>query len=357
MNRNNEIDALKSFLIWSVIFVHLMLAIPCTESTRILYPAQAALINYYFMPLFICIAGYFFRLTVKKAPFYVIITNKFTELITPIILWFGAYGLCQNINTINTNNVFQILYDECYGKLWFLSATFASLVLIAVARLLCSSNLKRFLILTLLITIGLHFIHAPNSLIFKWNHHLPYMFPFAVIGYVTAEVNICDFFSSKKVWLSVSFIYFLLCCFAPEKVNPWEIGTDLFNPDFSWQYIAYCSTYRNVLACAGIIFILPILRYIWHKLPSCQVIILAGRNTLAIYVLQSFFVERFLKSLHIGNTTFYHSYPSIIHAVLCPLAAVIITIALTYIAILLKKTPVIGKYLFGFKLIPYKAKH
>ncbi len=50
------------------------------------------------------------------------------------------------------------------------------------------------------------------------------------------------------------------------NVSHWKTGTDLFNPDFSWQTIAYCSVYRDILAFTGCIFIIPILSFIWLRL-------------------------------------------------------------------------------------------
>ena len=85
MARNPEADALKAFLILAVVFVHLCAAIPLEQNASYIRTPLSVLISYYFMPLFMAIAGYFFRYTVDKAPLHSLVINKFTELIIPIL--------------------------------------------------------------------------------------------------------------------------------------------------------------------------------------------------------------------------------------------------------------------------------
>ena len=64
--RNTGADALKAYLIFFVIFSHLISAV--LQGFR--YPLEAQIVrglsNYYFMPLFAAVAGYFFASTVRK---------------------------------------------------------------------------------------------------------------------------------------------------------------------------------------------------------------------------------------------------------------------------------------------------
>lgn len=267
MPRNPEADALKAFLIFTVILVHLYAAIPLEQGTSFIRFPLPVLITNYFMPLFIAIAGYFFRYTVDKAPLHTLVINKFTELIVPILLWNGSIGLITYYKDITWFSFPFIIYNTSYGKLWFLVATFASLSLIAAIHKICKANLFLFSVLILFSTIALHFLHAPDSRLFAWNFHVPYMLPFAALGFIAAKAPLLQTLTRPRWWFLISGCYLLLCTFTPANVSHWKTGTDLFNPDFSWQTIAWCSLYRDLLAFTGCIFIIPILRFIWLKLP------------------------------------------------------------------------------------------
>ena len=91
---------MKAYLIFFVIFSHLISAV--LQGFR--YPLEAQIVrglsNYYFMPLFAAVAGYFFASTVRKftspvgffslRSLIVIILNKGSELLLPVVVWNGT---------------------------------------------------------------------------------------------------------------------------------------------------------------------------------------------------------------------------------------------------------------------------
>lgn len=183
------------------------------------------------------------------------------------------------------------------------------------------------------------------------------MFPFAALGFIAAETSLFHVLTKKQYWISLSICYLILCLFAPTGVSHWNTGTDLFNPEFTWQKIAYCSLFRDFLAFSGCVFIVPVLRFIWKYIPLAlsNNICSIGRNTLAIYVLQSFIIERLLKSVHFGDTLCYRENTMFINIICVPVASIIFTYILGYSAAAIKKLPIVGGFIFGFKLIRHPS--
>ena len=111
-----------------------------------------------------------------------------------------------------------------------------------------------------------------------------------------------------------------------------------------------------MLAFAGIVTMVPILRYVWRWLERCvfaPYILLIGRNTLSIYVVQSFVVERWIKSMGLPGNAFVNENLWLVSWVLIPAAAVLITVAIAGTCEVLKKIPYLGTLLFGCKLSDY----
>lgn len=364
--RNTGADALKAYLIFFVIFSHLVNAV----LQGFHYPLEAQIVrvlsNYYFMPLFAVVAGYFFASTVRKfaspAGFFslrsliVIILNKGSELLLPVVVWNGAYSLIIHFDTLSLRNLPWVLYWGIRYQMWFLVALFVSLSMIAVIQAISRKNATVFIILAVLVAVGVHFVYVPDSYFFSWNYHVPYLFPFAVIGYLMGQTKSTWLLFNRKIHVSASIAYLVLCFYAPADVSHWKTGTCLFSDTYSWQKVAYCCLYRDVLAFAGIVTMVPILRYVWRWLERCvfaPYILLIGRNTLSIYVVQSFVVERWIKSMGLPGNAFVNENLWLVSWVLIPAAAVLITVAIAGTCEVLKKIPYLGTLLFGCKLSDY----
>ncbi|MBR5196238.1 MAG: acyltransferase family protein [Akkermansia sp.] len=356
--RNSGVDALKAFLIFGVILVHLIAAVmPETYSAVPRWISMAG-VSYYFMPLFVAVAGYYFASTLQKSNPLVVVINKAAELLLPVCIWYGSYALIRGADDLSLRSSIWVLYYGVYGKVWFLGATFASLFLIVLIWCLAHGRGRVFIALSAVCAVGLHFVYAPGSLILKWNYHVPYLFPFAVLGYLFGQKKSCAWLADMKCGLVCMVPYLLLCVFAPDNVSHWKTGTCLFSGVYSWQEVAWCSLYRNALAVVGIAAMVPVLAFVWKRLSNNvlleKVICVVGRNTLAIYIVQSFVVERWIHGMELHQYAFFSEYATFMSWVGIPLAAVLITVALAYACVGLKHIPYLGRVLFGCKLIQYK---
>ena len=86
-----------------------------------------------------------------------------------------------------------------------------------------------------------------------------------------------------------------------------------------------------------------------------------GQNTLSIYLLQGFFVEWiFIRVISVLNGIIgYNIFVSnlfVLGWIIAPASPLLTMISLNCVIEILKKTPKIGKCLFGFKLINAKKK-
>ena len=356
--RDSGADALKAFLIYGVVLVHLIAAVMPETYSTVALSCIRGVVSYYFMPLFVAVAGYYFASTMQKSNPLVVVVNKAAELLLPVCIWYGVYALLREHAQLSIQSFIWILYYGIYGKVWFLGAAFASLSLIVLVWCIARGRVRLFIALSAVCAVGLHFVYAPGSLILEWNYHVPYLFPFAVLGYLFGLKKAGCLLTNIKCTLVCMVPYLLLCIFAPANMSHWKSGTCLFSETYSWQEVAWCSFYRDVLAVVGIIAMLPVLSFIWKRLSNSVLLVrvvgVVGRNTLAIYIVQSFVVEHWIRGMELFQYSFVQEYASLMSWVVIPLGAVLITVALTYACVGLKRIPYLGRVLFGCKLIQYK---
>ena len=358
VGRQAESDALKAFLILSVVLVHLIAAIMPDAYSSVALAIIRLGSTFYFMPLFVAIAGYYFSFTIQKGSPIAVFVNKIAELLLPVCIWYGGYAIISQYDQLTFRSVIWILYYGIYGKVWFLGATFASLMLIVLLRCIARGSRVVFIVSSFILGIALHFVYAPGSWVLEWNYHVPYLFPFAVLGYLSGLRKVSRPLSGVRCWVICGLAYFILSYYAPVNMSHWKTGTCLFSADYSWWEVAWCSLYRDVVAAVGIVFMLPVLRSVWKCLSRFawleRLTLLVGQNTLAVYILQSFVVEHWIRGMELFQYSFVQEYASLMSWVVIPLGAVLITVALTYACVGLKRIPYLGRVLFGCKLIQYK---
>lgn len=356
--RDSGADALKAFLIYGVVLVHLIAAVMPETYSTVALSCIRGVVSYYFMPLFVAVAGYYFASTMQKFNPLVVVVNKAAELLLPVCIWYGVYALIRGADDLSLRSSIWVLYYGVYGKVWFLGATFASMFLIVLIWSMTRGRRRWFVALSIVCAVALHFVHAPGSRILAWNYHVPYLFPFAVLGYLFGQRKSCSWLSDMRCALVCMVPYLLLCAFAPDNVSHWKTGTCLFSDTYSWQEVAWCSFYRDVIAAVGIVAVVPLLAYAW-KLLSRNALLgrvagVVGRNTLAIYIVQSFVVENWIRGMELHQYAFFSEYATLMSWVGIPLVAVLITVVLAYACVGLKRIPYLGRVLFGCKLIQYK---
>ncbi len=356
-SRNKELDFIKGLLMISVLLGHFVTAYKAGETTEPVW--IVTFIRTFDMPLFMLLSGLFLRRTVDKYVWWKNIINKISSILIPIVLWQTIFFAIQKgFSATRGNFYFSINEYVRYiiGSSWFLwSALICTIVVIVVHQMVKKEKLRAMILAIL--CVGTLFI--PND---KYN--VAFMLPFFVLGYFF------DLFYSKiknenlkaiKILSLVCFI--LLLCLWDGKYNVWNAGSYILEDTV---FTLYAVILRFTIGLVGCVVMTTIFQKLFEAKNSVSEWLVGqitncGQNTLSIYLLQGFVVEflfvRFVKIFNgVVGTNIFTSCMWGLGYVIAPLSAIAMMLLLNCVIEVLKKTPKIGKYLFGFKLINAKKK-
>ena len=304
ISRNEDIDFYKGILMWGVIYGHMIKGINVSFNfdSDFLY----AFIRIFDMPFFMILSGYFLNKSIKKKTTIELVWNRTNTILMPILIWTLISGQLS------------------YNKFYFLWAVYASSLICIFSRKVTSMlpNYKiriftEYLIYILFIGIT-YFYYIP------WN--MFYLFPFFIIGLSLKKISV------KMEHKNIILLLFAIgLCFWKSKYTPWETNWNVWR-EHSEAIIIY--VYRFILAILGVFVMTKVLSHL-KNIFNGKKIILYGRETLAIYILQAFIVERFFTNalyfLATKNTFhFNQSEMNLIGFILCPLGALAILYSLQY---------------------------
>lgn len=327
--RDERFDFYKGFLIWGVIWGHTITAMLNGQNNDI---CIHSFFRTYDMPFFMAISGYFLSFSIKRYNSYTLIKNKFTTIAIPGIIWATLLSLG---------------HDNPFGSFYFIWAIFwSSIMMIVINRVI---NNKTFQILIyIIIILLLHFIEVQPYRIYN----LPYLFPFFILGFYAW--HLIEF--GRKHFLIVLPVFVTLLCFWRTDYTIWNIGANFFG---GFNLMIQAITLRFFIAITGIIVMSVcfdiIFRFLTEYNPQIKTfIVLFGRETLGLYILQGFVVFRLLGYIvkYIERLFGYNVFASnhmLLGYVVTPLTSMIIIIVLFYFITIIKKY----KYfrpLFGFKI-------
>lgn len=321
-NRNKNIDFYKGILMWGVIYGHLMKAINMGFCSHMDF--FYAFMRVFDMPFFMILSGFFLNKGLSKKSVKELLADKTSMILFPIIIW----TLCAGQLSIT--------------KYYFLWAAYICSIICILTRWISSffsskwSRIMEFAIYAALVVI-LYIIYIP------WN--LFYLFPFFIFGLTINDINF------KVNHFKFLFVVFVLgFCFWKADYTPWNMGYDAWMSD---KYIIIIYLYRSILAILGVYVVARILTFVNVGRISGR-ITLCGRETLAIYILQSFVVERFFTNFMYNqvlwrNISLSQTEWNIIGYIVVPIIALCLLYVLYSIISIIRKYKY-SKWLFGFKL-------
>jgi len=196
-----------------------------------------------------------------------------------------------------------------------------------------------------------------------WN--LAFMFPFYAVGFFTEwalskiDKKALDILRALSV---AAFIVML--CFWESKYNVWNAGSYLLGGDAAFTALAVIFRFAiGATGCVAMTLVFdvlfksknPVMRFINKEIVS------VGKNTMIIYIFQGFVIEFFMAKCisllaeKLGTNPFVFN-SGFLGYIIAPVMAFLCMIILDRIIIAMKKIPVIGKYIFGFKAIDAKKK-
>lgn len=253
-NRNELFDFYKGLLMFGVIWGHFILHLLVGENNDI---NIHWILRTYDMPMFMLISGYFFSKSCDKYCLKELLVNKLTTIAIPCVIWSLLYSYGKSV--------------DCF---YFLTAILISSISMAFIHKVVKQKTIKGILITLL-CIFFHFINLP-----LWN--LAYLFPFFVLGYYNYGFH-C---SMNRLYVVLAFITSL--CFWNTEYTVWNSGSCLTSNYMMIPIVIF----RNLIAILGgysFIFLSTILFNTINKNSfPFKTIILAGKESLLLYILQCF---------------------------------------------------------------------
>ena len=329
--RDKSIDFIKGMLMWCVVYGHtinvFLGGIPHSPIW------SHTFVRTFDMPFFMILSGYFLRKSLARKSAWSVTVNRIMMIFVPIVIWSLILG---------HGNVFNSYY--------FLWAVLVSgMICIVAHQIRCGVPGLAGQILELVVLVGcviaLHVIRVP------WN--LFYLFPFFVVGYYASDVN----FNLSKRWYVIFVMVFVAgLCFWSGRYTPWH--TDAL----AWRVnlgVIWIYAYRFALGIVGVVVMkkfFDILRGL-AGVESFVVNVIAevGKETLALYILQTILLEtatrRIVRLIYAQYTiTLSQSLVNFVGYVVAPVLSFTIMVVILRIVQAMKSNSLL-KHMFGFKMI------
>ena len=329
--RDLSVDFAKGMLMWCVVYGHMVDALlgGMCHATVWLH----VFVRTFDLPFFMILSGYFLKKSLGRRCAWEVAINRISMIFIPIAVWTLLRGHL---------NVF------C-GTYYFLWAVLVSSLICVAGRFATSrlySGIGRLLeaFLYLGVVVLLHFINVP------WN--LFYLFPFFVVGYYLSDVQ---FSLSRWCYFASAVVMVAGLCFWSPGYTPWDTGALAWKDDAA---VIGVYLYRFILAVVGVFVMAKVFDVIRDLLGQDSIavrsLLLAGRETLAIYILQSILVERIVRRGCGSLWAYLNSMPPqcVVNLVGYVVAPLVSFVFIVFIASLVRKIKDYRflKYVFGFKV-------
>ena len=326
--RDQRIDFIKGMLMWCVVYGHAVNTLLCGTSYAPVW--LHTFVRTFDMPFFMVLSGCFLRKSLERRGAFDVFINRLSMILLPIAVW-----------TLIRGHVVFVAY-------YFLWAVLMSSIVCIVGSCVASvlpgrgGRLVEFLFYVA-VAVLLHVVELP------WN--LFYLFPFFVVGYYADG----RFKVSRLGFCIVSAVFVVGLCFWNVSYRPWAVGA-LAWKDSSAAFVVYM--YRFALGVAGVYVMAKVFDVIWGVVNNsvsaiAQMIAGWGRETLALYILQSIVVERIGTAI---CSAAYAHHPitltqpvvNLIGYFIAPLLSALVIISLMFVTRKIKSLRIL-KYAFGFK--------
>ncbi len=342
--RNAKYDFYRGLLMLGVVWGHTITAL------RFGVGGSSALLHFfrtYDMPMFAFISGYFLNKTIKKHGFSSNILNKIGMILFPILLWNIIFSA---INTV----VFSAGISLSFSRFWFLWAIFiVSIMVLAIEKLFTFSKVVKAIVYAVVAIVIHTFINLPHNAAFLFVPCVFGMYYDSIKSKLLGKVKQNHI---KIIKISVVVIFAVMQVFWDVKYNVWNTGNNIFA--FSTPLATLLRIiYRTCIGLVGCIAMQTVFDFLYHfkyprlKRALCNV----GKNTLEIYILQSFIVETlgayavaFVAKI-LGFNIFTVNMFLLDFVFALVISGVSVGVCY-YIQKWLKRIPKAGKYLFGIPL-------
>lgn len=338
-SRIKWIDALKFFAIFMVLWGHSVQHLLSSEYVD--EPVYRVIYSFH-MPLFMALVG-FFGARLASRSFLTVLTQKFRQLILPILSITAIVLLFNELSKWGgVNSDLWFINFHPGGWFWFLKCAFVCSLTYWLA-----TRFGKYDWISLELSLIV-------SQLFLW-HQFNLMYPCFVLGAVISR-NLNWFCkNSGKITLISGIIFIGMLFFWDQRF--WR-GITIFDDDRTVIYIDlfkewfFTRYYRMAIGIAGTVFFIGLFEFLSHKIPSTKLgdrIIKWGSYTLGIYIFQTFILEFIMQHyLKFDSMNFY-----LFNFVIAPIISLGVLLACVGIIELIKKSEWTNWLLLGGKM-PFK---
>ena len=336
-NRNKYLDEVKGIAAILVVYGHTIqygnganYLMNKYFYSNIIYKA----IYSFHMPLFAIIAGYLLSKSLHKRGSYEVLTSRMRSLEIPIITWsiinFGirirCYGSFNSIKEMLKQYIWVLI-----GTHWFLWAILFCTISVIFIHQLCKDFIWAYVIVLLL---GFVIPDEFNLSYFK------FLYPFFVGGYLWEKNNCKTLVKNDFALLGGAIIgWCLLLVFFKEDVYIYESGFCILKRENLMRQI-FIDVFRIVVGVCGSIIILIGMKKLKYDCYISKVLILFGKNSLGIYIINSYVNLYILKRICLNWEW---------NGVRTILITGIVSIICTTLTVVISKCKVMNKLLLGGK--------
>lgn len=298
------VDVLKCFAIFLVVLGH---SCDLVDDKSISMAVDWNIIMPFHMPLFAILSGFFFKNSENAIAF---LTKKTRQLIIPLLFWNAIIWIVPRLMhdsyerlAYGTPIYFQaILRNFLYGvtewNYWFLKALFFCFILLYITMRFCSRRIHLSVILSCLL---IHFISffgiIPNKM--PLLQGFIFLYPFFCLGYLMKLYDECVKNNLRKMMYSFGIVFALLLLFWKGEASAfYAMNTSALENESTFGVVGIdvvvATFYRFLIGACGGIFCMSLFRLLFQNMPEnrCVLFLSAiGKSTLAIYILQAFFLN------------------------------------------------------------------
>ena len=336
--RNTTLDLLRGLAIIFVVWGHSIQNFAPSGSIDIFDYPMFDFIYSFHMPLLMLVSGYLFFTTSSHNTLPGSIKNIITRITIPHITWAVIITLFQLLIVklqFDTPLPFLMKIKENFFSLWFLCALVYCYLIVLFVRKFLKDSAIAYLLIFILISL----IPVLGTVMYVW------MYPYFIAGYWIhkEKEKFFDFFDKYGKFLALVLFPIMVVNWAT-SFYVYTTGIYLTASDFTSQL--FYNTYRLVAGFAGCGYFYILAKWL-AQVPFTgkfqAAIRLAGRNSLAIYMVQTILVENFLGRFIPDMTYSYYLYTY----GLCFIMTILITSFIVLLAELIKKSTLANRLLLG----------
>lgn len=337
--RIKYIDLIKAFAIFLVVWGH---SIQYLSQEICFDNAVYSYIYSFHMPLFMIISGYFFSSGLKLS-FHVILRKKAEQLLLPIVSWSFLLAIFIYLfdyyikgKTLGVYSILTTLAELIRNSLWFIKCLFSCYVISYISLKLFRSEW-----IACVVTI-LVFQFFPSPFMER------FMLPFFWIG-IFLKKYYSHINKHRFIIILTTFTLFLGMLYYWD--GSYTIGRSPMNKilDFkSWSFSILnldIAIFRFFIGTTGSLFFIVLFHYLYSENIYIYKICEFGKNTLGIYILQFYILEKGISCLTLPALN-----PFLFNFIVSPIISIIIILICSFCINIIAKNRYTNLFFLGNKM-------